>query len=231
MYLPHRDENDLQEKVKHAKANIDGSWDSFVTRISHVKSQVLEFQEDNEEAPLMAAEMLIDNNLTGEFMDPEGEQVNEEDRLDFIEQQEDFQHLNPEFAENPPDDVFEKQFKPIEVRPLQDLRIEARKLDFYQRKVLEIGVKHARAIAKSRGGKNPLPEHSPLVMVDGAAGSGKSCTINILKQFILAILQQPGDNPECPFVLLCAATGTASVNIRGQLFNKTFLLQVFRSYK
>ena len=222
LYLPHRDEKDLQEKLKHAKANIDGSWDSFVTRISHVKGQVMEFLEDNEEARVMAAEMFIDNNLTGEFMDPEGEQENEEDRLDFIEQQADFQHLDPEFADNPPENVFEKQFKPIEVRPLQELRIEARKLDLYQRKVLEIGVKHARAIAKSRGGKNPLPETSPLVMVDGAAGSGKSCTINILRQFILAILQQPGDNPECPYVLLCAPTGTAAVNIRGQTLHTAF---------
>ena len=40
-----------------------------------------------------------------------------------------------------------------------------------------IGIKHARAVVKSRSGKNPMPI-APLMMIDGAAGSGKSSTIN-----------------------------------------------------
>ena len=59
-------------------------------------------------------------------------------------------------------------------------------------------------------------------MVDGAAGSGKSCTINILKQFLKLILQKPGDNPDCPYVVLCAPTGTAAVNIKGQTLHTAF---------
>ena len=222
LYLPHKHEQDLEEKVREAKSNINGAWDVFVAKISHVKEQVMEYVEDNEEARLMAAEMFIDNNLTGEFMDPQGEQNNEDDQLKDIVQQEAFEHLNPEFAEPPEDHIFEEAFRPIEVQSLQELRIQARKLDVYQRKVLEIGIKHARALVKTRGGKNPLPSDSPLVMVDGAAGSGKSCTINILKQFLKLIMQQPGDNPECPYVLLCAPTGTAAVNISGQTLHTTF---------
>ena len=53
-------------------------------------------------------------------------------------------------------------------------------------------------------------------MVDGAAGAGKSCTINILKEILNLILQQPGDNPDCPYILICAPTGCAAVNISGQ---------------
>ena len=210
------------KKVREAKSNINGAWDVFVAKISHVKGQVMEYVEDNEEARLMAAEMFIDNNLTGEFMDPQGEQNNEDDQLEDIVQQEAFEHLNPEFAEPPEDHIFEEAFRPIEVQSLQELRIQARKLDVYQRKVLEIGIKHARALVKTRGGKNPLPSDSPLVMVDGAAGSGKSCTINILMEFLKLIMQQPGDNPECPYVLLCAPTGTAAVNISGQTLHTTF---------
>ena len=222
LYLPHRDEQDLQEQIRHAKADLEGSWDRFVEKIMHVKNQVMEFIEDNEEARVMAAELFIDNTLTGELMDPEGEQRNEADELEFIQQEEEFQHIDPDFFKVAPKDIFQQQFKPIEVRPLQELRVEARKLDFFQRKVLEIGVKHARLIVKARGGKNNLPETSPLIMVDGAAGSGKSCTINMLKEMLLLILQQPGDNPECPYVLLCAPTGTAAVNIRGQTLHTTF---------
>ena len=89
-------------------------------------------------------------------------------------------------------------------------------------KVLEIGIRHARGIVKARGGKNPPPSTSPLVMVDCAAGSGKSCTINILKEILNLILQQPGDNPECPYIMLCAPTGTAAVNIKGQTLHTAF---------
>ena len=181
----------------------------------------MEFLQDNEEARMMAAEMIIDNALTGDFMDPEGEKDNEDNRLDEHIQHEEFEHLDPEYVEAPIEDVFEKSFRPIEVRPLQDLRKDAQKLDFYQRKVLEIAVKHARGLVKARGGKNPLPT-APLYMIDGAAGAGKSCTINILKEFIQLIMQQPGDNPECPHVLLCAPTGTAAVNIQGQTLHSTF---------
>ena len=79
------------------------------------------------------------------------------------------------------EDSFEPSFRPIEVRPLNEIKKNAKQLDFYQRKVLEIGIRHARSIVKARGGRNPPPHASPLIMVDGAAGSGKSCTINILK--------------------------------------------------
>ena len=222
LYLPHKDEEDLQEKLREAKSCNPGAWELFVKKISHVKGQVMEYVEENEEARLMAAEMFINNNLTGEFMDPQGEQENDDDQLDKIVLQEEFQHLDPELAEPYTDDVFEKVFQPIHVLPLQELRVEARKLDFYQRKVLEIGVKHARSLVKARGGKNAPPQNPPLVMVDGAAGAGKSCTINILKLILKLIMQQPGDNPECPYVLLCAPTGTAAVNIKGQTLHTTF---------
>ena len=221
LYLPHTDEEDLKAQIMHAKQGGRETWDIFVAKISHVKQQVMEYLEENEEARLMAEDM-INNKITGELLDPQGEQINEDDKLDTIEQHEEFQHLDPEFCEGPNEHIFEEQFRPIEVRPLEDLRLEARRMDFYQRKVLEIGIHHARCIVKARGGKNPIPENPPLIMVDGAAGSGKSCTINILKQFLKLILQKPGDNPDCPYVVLCAPTGTAAVNIKGQTLHTAF---------
>ena len=80
-----------------------------------------------------------------------------------------FEHLDPEYSLLN-DDIFEPSFRPIEVRPLNEIKAKAKQLDFYQRKVLEIGIRHARSIAKARGGRNPPPHASPLIMVDGAAG-------------------------------------------------------------
>ena len=141
----------------------------------------MEFLEDNEEARLMATEVVVENSLTGEFMDPEGEQEYNDNRTDTFEQNEEFEHLDPDNIAMQADDTFEKSFRPIEVRPLEELRKNARPLDFYQRKVLEVGIKHARGLVKARRGKNPLPP-VPLLMVDGAAGAGKSCTIGVLKE-------------------------------------------------
>ena len=220
LYMPHANEEDLIDKINKAKAGGEETWDTFVKQIMHVKNQVMEYLEDNEEARMMAAEMMIDNALTGEFMDPEGEQEIEDNQQDTNVQCDEFQHLDPDGLEEPAK-TFESPFRPIEVRPLQQLRCDARKLDFYQRKVLEVGIRHARAVVKARAGKNPLPS-APLCMVDGAAGAGKSCTINVLQEILQLIMQQTGDDPECPHTLLCAPTGTAAVNIKGQTLHSAF---------
>ena len=131
----------------------------------------MEYLEDNEEARMMAAEMFVDGNLARDIVDPEGEQEQEDNQQDLIQQQEEFDHADLEFVEQPADDAFEKSYKPIEVRPLEVLRQEAHRMDFYQRKVLEIAVKQARRLVKARSGKNPLPP-PPLVIVDGRPARG-----------------------------------------------------------
>ena len=49
----------------------------------------MEHIEENEEARLNAADMFINNSITGQYMDPEGEQENNEDQLDEEVQQDD----------------------------------------------------------------------------------------------------------------------------------------------
>ena len=56
---------------------------------------------------------MINNDLTGESLDPEGEQNKADDEVEYIEQLEDFQHLDIDFAEDQESNIFEKQFKPI----------------------------------------------------------------------------------------------------------------------
>ena len=71
-------------------------------------------------------------------------------------------------------------------------------------------------LSNSEKNKNKKPS-SPLVIVHGGAGSGKSRVIQSLSVMIQDILQQPGDNPDCPYDLLYAFTGAAAMNINGHL--------------
>ena len=62
----------------------------------------------------------------------------------------------------------------------------------------------------------------PLVCVHGGAGSGKSKVINSLYNMLTDMLRQPGDDPNCPHVVLSSFTGAASANINGQTLHSLF---------
>ena len=62
----------------------------------------------------------------------------------------------------------------------------------------------------------------PLVIVHGGAGSGKSRLINSMHNLITDTLRQPGDDPNCPYVVLTSFTGAASANINGQTLHSLF---------
>ena len=108
-------------------------------------------------------------------------------------------------------------FKTINI-PDPDVQLhQARKLDCWQKEVLRLGVGYCRQIVKYRRNghedEKPVP---PLVMVHGGAGSGKSTVIHLLSVMMQKILQQPGDDPTHPSVLLTSFTGAAAANINGQ---------------
>ena len=127
-----------------------------------------------------------------------------------------FEHLNPEYLgiEDQNSNV-EKSFRPIEIDEKGVLLNKTKGLDFYQRKVIERGISYCRELVKSLKDKNSFPT-PPQTIVIGGAGSGKSTVINILKQWIHIILKKEGDNPDCPYVIVTAPTGTAAANVRGQ---------------
>ena len=115
---------------------------------------------------------------------------------------------------------YEKQFKPIEIEERSILLEKTRQLDFYQRKVVERGIQYARNLVKSSKDKNDVPKPQ-FTIVLGGAGSGKSTVINLLKQWIHLILKREGDNPDFPYVIVTAPTGTAASNIRGQTLHSS----------
>ena len=93
-----------------------------------------------------------------------------------------------------------------------------------QRYVLSVGLGYAKALVKARKGESVAPT-PPVMIVHGGAGSGKSCVIKPLSEWMQEILQQKGDNPENPHVVLTSFSGAAASNINGQTLHSMFGLK------
>ena len=112
-------------------------------------------------------------------------------------------------------------YKQIEIPDDEELKKRTRRLDKWQKEVLNLGIRFAKDIVKGRRHGNP-PAKPVLVMVHGGAGAGKSSVIDVLAPWTQKILQQEGDGIECPCVIKAAFTGTAASNIGGQTLHGAF---------
>ena len=181
----------------------------------------MEHLESTDEARLFVDEALKLEDIANK-MDPAGEQEKEDCEVEGQILHPDFHHLNPEDLDIQVEKTTkERFFKPIDLDETKVLWKKTRSLDFYQRKVVEKGIRMARSIVKSRKEKNSFQE-SNCTIVLGGAGSGKSTVINVLKQWLHLILKTEGDNPEHPYVMVVAPTGTAASNVRGQTLHSSF---------
>ena len=158
---------------------------------------------------------------TAETLDAQG--VKEDDECDELEEElSEYDHLNP-------DDLLlrkDKQtssglYKKIVIPRDEELRKVTRSLDKHQREVLNIVIKYAKDLVKCRNHRNKPPQ-PPFLMMHGGAGSGKSTVIRIISQWIQKILQQEGQSPDCPNVVVTAFCGTAAANVDGQTLNSSF---------
>ena len=193
--------------------------------IQEVKNILIPFAAGMEEARYYVAEAL--NNIdaqpsnVGTILDPEKEQE--------IEDCQDIDSIHPDFIQLNPDDLdsespieqISKSFRKIEIKTKEQILEESRKLDTYQKEALHMAISYAQDIALARKGKGPNPE-APMIFVHGGAGSRKSTLINPIYQNVHTILQTEGDNPDCPYVLISAYTGTAAANINGQTLHTLF---------
>ena len=208
LYVPFRSEEELWNKL-------EGNLVKLEEDIRNVKSQVMEFLDSNEEARLFVDEALKTQQIACDI-DPQGEQENIDSELEGQILHPDYQHLNPEELNIQMEErKNEKRFRAIEVDERNILAEKTRNLDFYQRMVVEKGIRFARNIVKSRKIKNMAPAAFNTIVL-GGAGSGKSTVINVLKQWLHLILKREGDNPDNPYVVVLAPTGTAAANVRGQ---------------
>ena len=218
LYTPFRSEDELERRVKNAEK--DG-YATLERQIKCVKDQVMEHLESNEEARYMVEEASKKTEEMGDILDPQGEQENMDCEIEDIENHPDYEHLNPDDFKATENTKQEKKYRPIEVDNLDVLLKKTRSLDFYQRVVIHKGIEFSRKVVKARNPKNTYPEGKDVI-VHGGAGSGKTAVINILKQWCHILLQQPGDDPDCPYIVLAAPTGTAASKIRGQTMHSAF---------
>ena len=212
-----------KELEKHeVKALFEDEWKGK-TKVQIVKSQVMEYLQGVEEARYFAELAKANADSThsiGEQLDPQLEQNNDDTDEEFEGDDNPYQHIDPD---NLPKDtlVATGMYKKIEIPGDLELRENTRKLDRYQKEVLNVAVKFAKDIVKARkfGNKRPTP---PLLIVHGGAGAGKSTVITVVTQWVQKIVQQAGDNTTSPCVVKTAFCGTAAANIEGQTLHSAF---------
>ena len=192
-------------------------------KVDIVKSKVMEHLEGVEEARYYVeqAKKELDLSEISNELDAALEQENADCVAEGLVEHPDFVHADPGEIINNERKNEASIYRKIEIPNDNELKEATRSLDVFQREVINIGIKYARGIVKSRKEGNS-PPRAPLLMVHGGAGAGKSTVIRILAQWTQKILQQEGHAIDCPCVTKTAFTGTAASNIEGQTLHASF---------
>ena len=223
LYHPHSKsdldiwENDYDKCKKDYDENLNG--------IKYVKSKVMKFQEKVESSQDKAQAEYYDAAV-GDILDSTKEQDMSDCRDEGLQESDTFVAFDPSLATVDKSELCEakaSKYVKVELSNLDDLLNRTRSMDRDQRNIIRLGVEFASNLRKSRN-KNVKRPISPLIVVQGGAGSGKSFVINTVTEWMERILRQPGDNPNYPYILRCAYTGTAASIIRGQTLHSTFNL-------
>ena len=193
-----------------------------IRKVQIVKSQVMEFLEDVEEARYFAEmhHSEEDYENIGSTLDPQQTQENADCNDIGEEVPYEYEHLNTDLVQTYNDGP-KNLFKRIDIPDDNILKANTRNLDKFQREVLNVVIKFCKDVVKARrpGNKHPEP---PMLMVHGGAGAGKSTVINIVAQWAQKILRKVGDSLDEPCVVKTAFCGTAASNIDGQTLHSTF---------
>ena len=117
----------------------------------------------------------------------------------------------------------ENMYRKIELYSDEQMDKLTRSLDDEQRMVLDIVVDFTVSVVKSRK-THVQYKDIPLLIVQGGAGSGKSMLIDAMCQQIEKLIRNSGDDPNHPYCIKAAYTGTAAANIKGQTLHSSFAL-------
>ena len=219
MFAPFKKEDDLSpddfEKCKDLYNKKSDHNDKL--RIENVKCILMKHLE-SVEAGTERAEEIRQSNI-GDTMDPQLEQDNADCDDIGVKEHDDFIFKDPTDLSDITLEV--KRYKAIDVYDEYTLDLMSINLDEDQRIVLETGVNYAKSIVKAKKSKE-APTPTPLLIVQGGAGTGKSTVIDVLSQQMERILRTPGDNPDHPYIIKAAFTGTAAANIKGQTLHGAF---------
>ena len=198
LYTHFKSEEELHfEDPEWVENKFKESHDGLNRNIQVVKDQVMEHLESVEEARYFVDE-LHKNQVQeiGDLYDAQHAQEELDCQEEEIMEHPDFAHLNPNDLElletngsRPPSMII------IETGSIDELIEKSRGYDKYQRKVVEMAIRYARGIVKSRSGKERFPNALQL-MVHGGAGSGKSTVIDGVAKWIQSVIMRSGDNPQ-----------------------------------
>ena len=178
-------------------------YEKYKNDIKHVKSHMMEWMEQVEEARDMVAN---EQNLDDVEIDTQHEQDVADCDDDGTVSDDAYEFINPENLPNLPTGFPNSEtdlIPPVRYVKLcdeKDLKLKTQKFDKWQRKVLDIGIKFATETVKANNPPNVRPK-APLVLVTGGAGSGKSTIIDVLTQWTTRILRKSGDDVESPYVI------------------------------
>ena len=185
----------------------------------------MEWLEDVEEARYFVEEAMennvdIDIEETGENMDPEKHQDDMDCEIEGTEEDEQYRHLDT-------DGLKESSFlstgnwhRKLNLLDYKELEERTCRLDEWQRKVVDNGLRFVKELRKFSAGYGSPPAPENLVVI-GGAGAGKSTVIECLAQWCHRILVRAGDDPESPYVLKTATTGAAASLIEGCTLHST----------
>ena len=200
------------------------AYDDAKSSIKYVKGKVMKYQEKVEIAQSKAQEE-FDNHI-GDMLDATKEQQDEDCLNEGTSETDAFMAPDPDDVVSselsPSSNAKDGFYKKLDLCSIDFLSSETRELDSDQRHIVDLGVSFVQQVKKYKGSstiKKPVP---PLIVAHGGAGCGKSHVINIMTQWQERILRTSGDNPNHPYILKCAFTGTAASLIEGNTLHHTF---------
>ena len=218
LYKPVQDEIDVDQVEAIYEETYNGK-----RKVDIVKAQVMEHLEGVEEARYYVEQVKKEVDLTNTAvqLDPTLEQSNADCDDELETDHPEFTHIDPGQIVSDDKTMPQENFKRVIIPNDDELKARTRSLDKWQREVVNIGIRYAKDITKSKHVGN-IPGKAPLLMVHGGAGAGKSAVINVLAPWMQKIMQQEGDNIESPCVIKAAFTGTAASNIDGLTLHSAF---------
>ena len=220
MYTPFMTENELFPDNFEKCIQL---YNNKLDIIKEVKKKVLPHletvTEGRERAELFKADV-------GTDMDPMNEQNEAVAREQGDIDDDEMAILDPETSgviHDTRNTAVDRTYRQIVIEKEEDLLAKVQSLDKEQRAVVDYLVGYARRyrMYEERQHENPKPE-PPLLLVHGNAGTGKSHVIDAVSQLLEKTFRRSGDNPDHPYILRLAFTGSAADLIAGQTINKTF---------
>ena len=167
-----------------------------------------------------AMESCVDIEETGEHMDPEKHQEDIDCEIEGIEEDVQYQHLDTDGLSKSNFSSTGNWHRKLNLLDYKELEERTCRLDEWQRKVVDDGLKFAKGLKKFVNGYGSPPAPESLVVI-GGAGAGKSTVIECLAQWCHRTLVKAGDDPDSPYVLKTATTGAAASLIEGSTLHST----------